>query len=282
LQAAGVNALEPEKRKIIVNEIEHWRKNKLLPEHLCDFLLNLYSEDPKDRPKKWGSVSQASIRNSNWKVWIMIFGGLGLISFIALNFNSFQIPMQISISALIILLCYTVGGISRNKNPTIAYLSLGIGSILLLNVGLYLLQKHDADKIVIVGYTVLCSIIWMVTGITARMPVFHLGGWLVLILIYGWVLQSNMDAFDWLSLQLSWVPVSIVLLWLGWLFHHNNKQIAAVLLLVGLLVWFIPDAFGLLFTDLPKSNLQLSLMLRIVLAGILLFTLRKKWTEWVV
>jgi hypothetical protein len=276
-----VKELDAEKRKIIVYEIEHWRKSKLLPEHLCDFLLNLYLEDPADRPKKWGSVSPSSIRNSNWKVWILIFGSIGLISFIALNFNSFQIPMQISISALIILLCYMVGGVSRTKNPTIAYLALGVGSILLLNIGLFLLHKHDADPTLIVAYTVLCSIIWMVTGITARLPVFHFGGWLVLILIYGWVLNHNIEAFDWLGLQMSWVPVSIVLLWLGWLFHHNNKQMGAVLLLVGFLVWFIPDVFGLLLTDLPQNGLQLSLMLRIVIAGIALFSLRKKWTEWV-
>jgi hypothetical protein len=273
--------METEKRRIIVYEIEHWRKNKLLPEHLCDFLLNLYLEDPADRPKKWGSVSPSSIRNSNWKVWILIFGGLGLISFTALNFNSFQIPMQISISALIILLCYMIGGVTRTKNPTIAYTALGIGSILLLNVGLFMLNKNDADPLVIAGYTVLCSIIWMVTGITARMPVFHFGGWLVLILIYGLVLHRNINTFDWLGLQMSWVPVSIVLIWIGWLFHHNNKQMAAVLLLVGFLVWFIPDVFGLLFTDLPQNGLQLSLMLRIVIAGISLFSLRKKWTEWV-
>ena len=277
-----MNELDAEKRKIIVYEIEHWRKNKLLPEHLCDFLLNLYLEDPADRPKKWGDVSASSIRNSNWKVWILIFGGLGLISFIALNFNSFQIPMQISISALFILVCYMVGGVTRIKNPTISYLTLGLGSILLLNVGLFLLHKHEADQKVIVAYTVLCSIVWMVTGITARMSIFHFGGWFVLILVYGWVLNYNIETFDWLGLQMSWVPVSIVLLWLGWLFHHNNKQMGAVLLLVGFLVWFIPDVYGLLLTDLPQGGLQLSLMLRIVVAGIALFSLRKKWTEWVV
>jgi hypothetical protein len=174
-----------------------------------------------------------------------------------------------------------IGSVSRTKNPTIAYLALSAGSILLLYVGLFILHKNDADPLVIVGYTVLCSIIWMVTGITARLPVFHFGGWLVLILIYGWVLQHYINEFDWLGLQMSWVPVSIVLIWLGWLFHHNNKQMAAVLLLVGFLVWFIPDVFGLLFTDLPQNGLQLSLMLRIVIAGIVLFSLRKKWTEWV-
>jgi hypothetical protein len=276
-----VKVLDAEKRKIIVFEIEHWRTSKLLPEHFCDFLLNLYLEDPADRPKKWGSVSPSSIRNSNWKVWMFIFGGLGLISFISLNFNSYQIPMQISISTLFILLCYMVGGVSRTKNPTISYLALAFGSILLLNIGLFLLHKHEADPKLIVAYTVICSIIWMVTGITSRMPVFHFGGWLVLILTYGWVLNHNIDTFDWLGLQMSWVPVSIVLLWLGWLFHHNNKQMGAVLLLVGFLVWFIPDVYGLLLTDLPQSGLQLSLMLRIVMAGIALFTLRKKWTEWV-
>jgi hypothetical protein len=121
----------------------------------------------------------------------------------------------------------------------------------------------------------------MVTGITARLPIFHFSGWLVLILIYGWILFRNIETFDWLGLQMSWVPVSIVLVWLGWLFHHNNKQISAVLLAVGFLVWFIPDVFGLLLTDLPRNGLQLSLILRIVIAGIVLFSLRKKWTEWV-
>ncbi|MEX2462419.1 MAG: hypothetical protein WD469_14155 [Paenibacillaceae bacterium] len=273
--------MDAEKRRIIVYEIEHWRKNKLLPEHLCDFLLNLYLADPADRPKKWGSISPSSIRNSNWKVWILVFGGLGLISFVALNFNSFQIPMQISISILVILLCYMVGGVSRIKNPTLSYLTLAVGSILLLNIGIFLLHKHEADMRMIVAYTVVCSIIWMVTGITSRMPIFHVGGWLILILVYGWVLNQHIETFDWLGLQMSWVPVSIVLLWLGWLFHHNNKQMGAVLLLVGFLVWFIPDVYGLLLTNLPRNELQLSLMLRIIVAGILLFSLRKKWTEWV-
>jgi hypothetical protein len=190
--------------------------------------------------------------------------------------------MQISISALIILLCYLVGGISRQKNSTISYTGFGIGSILLLNAGLYLLQKNDADMFAIAGYAALCSIIWMVTGITARMPAFHFGGWIILILIYGWFLQHSIISFDWLGLQMSWVPVSIVLLWLGWLFHHNNKQMGAVLHLVGFIVWFVPDVYGMLLTDLPHGGLQFSLMLRIIIAGIALFSLRKKWIEWVV
>lgn len=36
--------MDLQKRKIIVSEIEYWRKNQLLPEHYCIFLLNLYTE----------------------------------------------------------------------------------------------------------------------------------------------------------------------------------------------------------------------------------------------
>ncbi|UFJ43139.1 hypothetical protein LOK74_11995 [Brevibacillus humidisoli] len=36
--------MDAQRRKTIVDEINHWRKNQLLPEHYCIFLLNLYTE----------------------------------------------------------------------------------------------------------------------------------------------------------------------------------------------------------------------------------------------
>ncbi|MBO8164090.1 MAG: hypothetical protein H0Z34_10280 [Brevibacillus sp.] len=54
--------MDEQRRKIIVNEINNWRKNQLLPEHYCIFLLNLYTEgelppDPgKASPAKSGAA----------------------------------------------------------------------------------------------------------------------------------------------------------------------------------------------------------------------------------
>lgn len=36
--------MDDHRRKIIINEIKYWKQNRLLPEHYCDFLLNLYTE----------------------------------------------------------------------------------------------------------------------------------------------------------------------------------------------------------------------------------------------
>ncbi|MBT2695031.1 hypothetical protein [Bacillus sp. ISL-55] len=36
--------MDDHRRKIITNEIKYWKQNRMLPEHYCDFLLNLYTE----------------------------------------------------------------------------------------------------------------------------------------------------------------------------------------------------------------------------------------------
>ncbi|WP_156323827.1 hypothetical protein [Bacillus sp. JCM 19034] len=43
--------MRKERKEIVIEEIKHWRKSKLLPEHYCDFLLTLYSEG-NDRETK--------------------------------------------------------------------------------------------------------------------------------------------------------------------------------------------------------------------------------------
>lgn len=75
--------MEDQRKKIIVKEIEHWRKNHLLPEHYCIFLLNLYTEGEHaadaqvaagqaaaGRAKDSSSYAQGAGRNSaaSWKI----------------------------------------------------------------------------------------------------------------------------------------------------------------------------------------------------------------------
>lgn len=47
--------MDEERRTIIINEIKYWKKNQLLPEHYCNFLLMLYTEGeeiPEEEQKK--------------------------------------------------------------------------------------------------------------------------------------------------------------------------------------------------------------------------------------
>lgn len=273
--------MEQDKRKLIVSEIEHWRQSRLLPEQYCDFLLNLYLEVHQERSKSVVGLSTAAIKNSSPRQWFTIFSIIGFISFIAIHFTTFSFQMQTGISILFVSLLFWIGTVQREKRPVVSYFSFGAGSVLMLVSGLYLLDGKGWSGLAAVIFVGLCSFIWIFIGIAQRIALFHFCGWAVLFLIYAWVLRQNIDTFDWAGLQLSWVPLSIVLGWLGWLFQHVNKPVGAVLLCVSVLGWFAPEIYGMALTSFSFEWLQWSLMGKIILSGAGLFMTRKKWIEWV-
>lgn len=275
--------MDAEKRKVIVREIHHWRRSKLLPEHYCDFLMNLYVDESTPKPASLMGVSASSVANSNWKIWLAIMAVIAALALSALNFNSFGLPMQIGISTLFVIICYGFAYRHYQKAPVVSYLLCGVSSIALLFVGLYLLDLHAVSSAnAYVGYLAFCSSVWLFNGLVGRMAIFQICGWLGLVGTYGWLLLHKLDSPGWFSLEISWIPVSIVLIWMAWLAHHTNKQAAGVLLLVGSIVWFAPEAMTFL-TDVDMSSrlIQLSFTGKLVSAGVALFLLRKKWVEWV-
>lgn len=275
--------MEPNKRKIIVREIEHWRRSKLLPEHYCDFLLNLYDDNPaeRDQPIITG-VSKNSIANSNWKNWLFGFGIIALIAYIVLHFNSFRFPMQIGSGALLVAGFYTGGVLSARKMPLVGHALTGLGSLALLGIGFYLLRFYGMDEPpLLLAYVAFCSFVWIIVGITGRMGLFHFCGWAGLILVYAWVLRQETN-LDWVGAQVSWVPICVVFGWLGWLLHRSSKSMGAVLLLVSVLLWWMPEAYSMYAQISDMSLLQLLFIGKLAIAGIVLFSLRKKWIEWVV
>jgi hypothetical protein len=273
-----------DKRKIIINEIEQWRRSRLLPEHYCDFLMNLYLDDPNEKPSSGlFGVSANAIRNSNWKIWMIIFGVMAAVAFTALNFNSFEFPMQIGVSISFLVLTYGVGGLKRKDSPIVSHLLFGTASLFLLFMGVYLMKQYGMDSPVsIVAYVVFASMVWILSGMLAQLFIFQLSGWICLAFGYGWLLHYKLDDIQWFSLEISWVPLSFMFGWLGWLVQRKNKQFGTVFLLLSCIVWFMPEFYGLIYQEkFSQEWIQLSLLGKIVCEGIVLFALRKKWIEWV-
>lgn len=276
--------MDAEKRKILVKEIDHWRRSKLLPEHYCDFLMNLYMDETTPKPASIMGVSASSIANSSWKIWLVILAVIAALALSALNFNSFGMPMQIGISSLFVIICYVFAYRQHSKSPVVSYMLCGVSALALLLLGVYIMDMYEVTSpYSYIGYLAFCSVVWLINGVAGRMGIFQLCGWLGLVGTYGWLLLQKLDNPGWFSLEISWIPVSIVLIWIAWLAHHTNKQAAGVLLLVGMLVWFAPEAMTFL-TDVEISSrvIQLSFTGKLVTAGAAFFMLRKKWVEWVV
>jgi len=279
--------MDVDKRLLIIGEIKHWRKHKLLPEQYCDFLLNLYRTDREaeedDRNSTGPSVlpGKSGIRTVAWLGGIVC---LGLLAIVLAKFSQLGLPLQIGISLLFVVCCYGISLMRRNRSPLLSLGLGGMGSLALLLAGMYILQISGIDE---PGYYVLyiglCGLVWLLLGIAGKTSVLQLCGWVAILFAYGWLLNRMVSEWNWGILQLSWVPLGLLFGWIGWLVHHQSKRSATVMLLVGAILWFAPEIHGLIALTSDTSAL---LILAILLKGVIgvgaAILLRKKWIEWVV
>ncbi|MEF3304651.1 hypothetical protein [Paenibacillus sp. GYB003] len=273
--------MEQEKRKIIIYEIEHWRRSKLLPEHYCDFLLNLYDAASTERDGRVSGLSKSAIAGSDWKSWLIGCVFAAVIAFVVFHFNSFRLPLQIMSVVAIVGLCYGVGFWYSRRTPFIGYGLVGAGSVALLGAGFYLLRANGLDEPpLLLAYVAFCSFVWIFVGLAARMGLFHYCGWCGLMLVYAYLLHER-TRLDWIGAELSWLPLCVIFAWLGWLLHRASKQVGAVLLLVGFTLWWMPELYGMYAGVTDGLLLQLLFLGKLAVAGSVLFGLRKKWSEWV-
>lgn len=276
--------MDDDKRKVIIHEIEHWRKSRLLPEHYCDFLLNLYDAPAASRDSLRDSRSGGAGRLISGKALLYSLAGVGvalLVAVIVFYFTAFAPAMQIMSALVIVGVCFGIGLTAGKNLPALRYSFVGAGAIGLLAFGVWLLRLHQLDEPpLLAAYIACCSFVWMIVGFAARMGLFHYCGWAGLLLLYAWLLNSRVE-LDWVGAQVSWLPLCLLFGWLGWLFHKGNKSTGAVLLMVGFTLWWMPELYGWATGGIAIAVIQLLLMVKLCAAGIVLFAFRKKWMKWV-
>jgi hypothetical protein len=283
--------MNDERKVTIVREIEHWRRSKLLPDQYCDFLLNLYA-DPDDDGKSSRSGSSASaapvigkaiaaVQNATGKQWLLTFGTFTLISFVVLYFSRFHPALQIAVVTIGLAAFLRSGYRLRSRNEAAALTFTSIGMLILLGGGLYILELHGiadwTNRVLIVTG---CALFWIVYGIKAKIHSLHLSGWLVMLMLYGWVLSRYTSTTLWFEIQLFWLPLSILFGWSSWFFHRWTKPVSAVLFVTCALAWFMPELYTAVILEYTVW-LQLQLLIKIAVGGGLLFALRKQWMVWV-
>lgn len=275
--------MDQQRRKVIIQEIEHWQKSKLLPDRYCDFLLNLYLEQPAEKQgssRLSGRAAEAAGRASG-KQWLFAIVFFSLICFVVLHFNAFHPLLQIGVTAAGFVLLLLYGQRMRGKNETAGLSIIGIDMVGLLGMGMYLLKLNEwsgwgAKMLLLAG----CALIWIVYGIIARLSLLHLAGWAVLLLLYAWILSRRDAAPAWYEIQLYWLPMAFVFAWFSWFMQRWSKAVGAVMFIVAGLIWFMPEINSAMFVrDMAMS--QLALFVKIAIGGALLFGLRKRWIAWV-
>lgn len=273
---------DDDKRKFIVNEIEAWRRSKLLPEHYCDFLQNLYLDDLNERPK--GALQNAvhHIGKAPGKKWFLVFGIFVLICIVVLHFSVFPLALQIGIVGLTTTGFVALAGACRENRPVQALLSMGAGMIFLFGAGAAILQLHGwTEGFGPIALLAICSVMCIGCGLIVRLALVHWFGWLAIAALYMRLLLTEIRDPSWGETQLFWIPAALLFVWLAWYLHVRFQSVGAVLFGTGILLWFMPELHAAV-SNVDPQWVQAGLLGKTLVAGFGMYRLRKRWMEWVV
>ncbi|MBT2288103.1 hypothetical protein J7E73_02955 [Paenibacillus albidus] len=268
------------KRDIILKEIQYWRNSRLLPEQYCDFLTNLYDDETK--AKDSNPLSLHNIGQGSVKLWLFGFGIISLIFLISLYFSVFPWPLQIATALSVLIVCYGFAAVYRDRQTVLSLILAGTGSVLTLGFGLWMIALHDLNPdfwrpLLIAG----CGLLWCVLGFVLRIGLLQYSGFAFWALLYAGFAGAFRPEASIFELELLWLPLCIVMVWLSWLLHHRVSGVSGVYFAVGVSLWVMPEIDALLLRQDYPQWISLMLITKIAAGLALLFMYRKKWITWV-
>lgn len=272
--------MDRDRRDVILTEIDHWRRGRLLPEQYCDFLENLYNDEERKSTRSF--ISLGSFKQGNVKLWLLSFGIISFFFFIAFYFSLFSWPLQMGITLLLTAVCYMFSGLHRQQKPLFSFSIAGIGSLLLLGLGSLMITLQGWQGMM--SGTILisvCGLVWIAVGAIMDHKILLYCGLVCGILLYAFLFGRVQPETSSLLLQLLWLPLSIIFFWITWLCHHRIPRFARVMFAVSLSLWFMPEVDGFLLRQMPIKGMEIVILLKIVVAFVLLYSLRKKWVVWI-
>jgi len=176
-----------QKKEIILNEIDFWKKNKLLPEHYCDFLTALYAQgeqiEEKDNTSK---AVLAKAKNKNIVQAIMI-GIITAILLATLIFITTAVYIPIIISGIVVFtFLYIAIKLAKTKS-FMATLLFVFSALLLLGLSFKIWSVYFMEHpSILIGLIIGNCLMWLFTGLLLKLIYFSISGivGIVFILFY--------------------------------------------------------------------------------------------------
>ncbi|QRG69584.1 hypothetical protein [Brevibacillus choshinensis] len=294
--------MEDQRKRTIIAEIENWRRNHLLPEHYCIFLLNLYTEG--DRTEAQPAAAKGERRRSDassgkergsavpvsypspvtgkmvmaWLLGALVIAGLILLAF---HFNRFQTPMQIAIFACFALVFYILGLVFRGSAPPLTHLFLGLSFVILIAGGVYCITKLGGSHPMILFYLGIICVLLCASAFVFGYSYLLYSGMLGLAVLYGVATIERVSSdYTWWRSELYWVPLACLLTGLGFLMNSGNPKWAGVFAFCGLAAFFGAEIQSLYIPLAKRDLIQLLLFIKVFLASAFFFFTRRYWYSW--
>ncbi|WP_400164065.1 hypothetical protein ACAF76_013675 [Brevibacillus sp. TJ4] len=300
--------MEDQRKRTIIAEIENWRRNHLLPEHYCIFLLNLYTEgerasDPAatSRNKKKGAPAAAASGNAGkktteyvyvkrevspvtgklilgWLLGALVIAGLILLAF---HFNRFQTSMQIAIFTCFSLVFYILAIVFRKSAPPLTHLFLGLFFLITVWGGIFCIIQLGGSLAVILLYLGVLCVLACGSAFFFGYSYLLYSGMLGLALLYGVATTERVaDEYTWWRSELYWVPLACMLTGVAFLMHRSSPKWSGVFAVCGLLCFFGAEIQSLYIPEAMRDLIQLLLFIKVFISSVYFFLTRGYWYSW--
>ena len=182
-----------QRKQIIMNEIAFWKKNRLLPEHYCDFLLALYAQGENQEDEQVENSSKAVLaKKQKYKVIIYTVVGLVtalLLASLFLVTTAILIPI-ILVSVAILSFLYIAIKLVKDKS-VMAPLLFVFAALLLLGLSFKVWEVYFGDEpFILIGLIFGNCLLWLFSGLLMKLVYFSISGILGLVLIIGYFILN--------------------------------------------------------------------------------------------
>lgn len=169
-----------QRKQIIINEIAFWKKNKMLPDHYCDFLTSLYTgggsaeDEPLNAPNDKQSILAREKKKFSSKFIIFPFIVVALIA--GLQFVPFDwIAIAIGAVVGVALSIYGIR-LAFKKNVAAPVLHMS-GALLILTMSVKIVITYfEGSNTALFVAIAFNSLFWVLLGAWQKLIYFFLAG----------------------------------------------------------------------------------------------------------
>jgi len=184
--------MNPQRKRIIISEIQYWKKNRLLPEHYCDFLITLYAQgesagtDSVKADKAILEKERSAITNK-----MILMSLLTAVLLTGLFFLKDHPAVVVSAAAAVATLLIVRLLFSKTIRTALVPFTYIITALLLLGISLKIwFAFFEGETMLLLGLLMLNSILWLFAGRLLKLLYFTISGSAGLLLIIGFLLIS--------------------------------------------------------------------------------------------
>ncbi|WP_313891842.1 hypothetical protein [Psychrobacillus sp.] len=168
-----------QRKQIILNEIAFWKKNKLLPEHYCDFLMTLYSQGENDESAEKEKSSKAVLakEKKNRQILYTILGVVTAILLASLFLVTALAFIPIILAGATILgFLYIAFKLAKNRS-VMTPLLLVCSALLLLGASFKVWDIYFYEyPYLLIGLIFANCLLWLFSGLLLKLVYFSISG----------------------------------------------------------------------------------------------------------